>query len=219
MIMDDKLFPRLYTKIKQRIRQKGLTHVLLWPVRRFIYRRNRAIIMERTLEPLLRKQLVSSKYVTSRFRHEHLGSLETYFPEKRQIFEGFLADGSEGYGIHEKNTGSAVCCFWVSTKPYFDKYHYQLNFNTIDRQIYQFAIETAAPHRGSRATMILLDYAYAHYRDLGYTSTMACVDEHNPNSHKWHLNMGFKPNGQMFDIYHLLGFRFHRKLKTQPGGK
>lgn len=205
----------VHEKVLRRIREKGLAHVLAWPIRRFVYNRRRIVLLERSLEPVLAKNRVSNRFALEPFRLEHLPALDRYFPEHRRVFAAFLDDGVQGFAALDHSDGDIAAIFWISTSPYFDRHHYRVLFDTAPRQIYQFAGEVAQPYRRSIAAVALLNFVYAFFRDRGFTSTLACVDDDNLYSLRFHLNLGFKPTGRAIDIHRLFGWQWNKEIRNE----
>lgn len=61
-------------------------------------------------------------------------------------------------------------------------------------------IEIAAAHRGKGYSRLLLSYLKDHLRAQGFVALLSSSQTDEPEPQRWHLHMGFTPNGLIENI-------------------
>lgn len=188
-------------------RRSGMKYAFGRVVSRYLYRRHASFLVERSLEPILKKPIRSDAYHIAVIQESDVPSLTKYFAHQKEVFERFLKMGLTGIGVFDASTQEAIAAFWISTKSYYDRDHYKFEFRVRPGQIYQFAGEVAEPFRGSRVAVLALEFAYTLFREKGFSSALACIDEPNDASIRLHRKLGFRFTHRIV-FTDLLGVRF-----------
>ena len=74
---------------------------------------------------------------------------------------------------------------------------YELLWTTVP---FMSLIEIEAAHRGRGYSRLLLSFLEGHLKAQGYVALFSSSQTNEPEPQRWHLHMGFKPNGLIENV-------------------
>ncbi|WP_312936101.1 GNAT family protein [Pseudomonas sp.] len=192
--------------LQQYVKRKGLRGAFNGLIRRFVYRHEELLWMERDLVtpppphqlkayPPLRMERISVHNVQAFARH---------FGDRIQTMRDLAAEGHTGLmWLDERDD----CCvfIWASTRDYHDRHYYGCWFAVQPGEYFQFGGESARRYWG---TQISTDAQLRMFQEMaaqGFVKVVDVCESHNIPALRLHLRMGYHEQGRVVHIHHLFG--------------
>ena len=207
-----------WTRLQEKVGEKGFFWLLTAFVKRFIYRQQQFIVLRYDLGRVTRKYKASSRWLIRRMKIADLQKMDVHLEKYRKDYSELLSRGCVAFAAFEQTSENVIALVCFADKDFTDDTQQHFTFHVAPHQVYQFAGEVALPYRNTAISILVLQAAWQYWREMGKTESFCSVDSSNIPSLRLHAHLHFEETGSMIILYRLFGINWS-KMSGYSGEK
>ncbi|WP_339538869.1 N-acetyltransferase [Pseudomonas sp. RA_15y_Pfl2_54] len=204
-------------KLRERIKQKGLSHTVgtLW--KRYVFFHWELLWMERDLvSPVPPHKLRPYEGLRKVDITPHnAGVFAKHFGDRVATMAELAAEGHTGH-MYLDADGHAVAFIWGSIRDYHDRHYYGCNFPVKPGEFFEFGGEMTRAYFGSSLSVDVQVALWEAMAAQGCNKVVDVCETRNIPAMKLHIRMGYQEQGRVTHLYCLFGrWRFFRETRYE----